>query len=114
MGPETFCELQEVIEEVLPEEVKMAARYFTRFDDVASLLHKIFKNVKITETVLSREYDSLLHLLQTMKYTGVNIRRNGNIFLFTSALLKKAEKTYIKKSGSIGTSYQVFLCEGKR
>jgi malonyl-CoA O-methyltransferase len=114
MGAETFCELYEAMEEVSPGKIKMLARYFTRFDDVTSLLHKIFKNVKTTKTVLTREYDSLLHLLKTMKYTGVNIRRNGNNFLFTSALLKKVEKAYIKKSGSITTSYQVFLCEGKR
>jgi malonyl-CoA O-methyltransferase len=114
MGPETFSELQEAMEAVLPGEVRLAARYFTRFDDVTSLLYKIFKNIKTTETVLSREYDNLLHLLQTMKYTGVNIRRNGNNFLFTPALLKKVETVYIKKSGSIRTSYQVFLCEGRR
>jgi malonyl-CoA O-methyltransferase len=114
MGPETFCELYEAMEEVSTGKVKMPARYFTRFDDVTSLLHKIFKDVKTSETVLKREYDDLLHLLQTMKYTGVNIRRNGNNFLFTSALLKKVEKAYIKKFGSIRTSYQVFLCEGKR
>lgn len=114
MGPETFCELYEAMEEVLPGKVKMAARYFTRFDDVTSLLHGIFKHVKTSETVLTREYDNLLHLLKTMKYTGVNIRRNGNNFLFTPAPLKKVEKAYIKKSGSIRTSYQVFLCEGKR
>ena len=114
MGPETFCELHEVMEEVLPGEVKMAARYFARFDNVTSILNKIFKDVKTSETVLTREYDDLLHLLKTMKYTGVNIRRNGNNLLFTAALLKKVEKAYIKKSGSIRTSYQVFLCEGKR
>ena len=114
MGPETFSELQAVMEAVLPGEVKLAARYFVRFDDMASLLYKVFKNVKTSEAVLSREYDNLLHLLQTMKYTGVNIRRNGNNFLFTPALLKKVETAYIKKSGSIKTSYQIFLCEGQR
>jgi malonyl-CoA O-methyltransferase len=114
MGPETFCELHAVMAEVFPEEIKIAARYFAQFDDVTSILNKIFKDVKTSETVLTREYEDLLHLFKTMKYTGVNIRRNGNNFLFTSALLKKIEKAYIKKSGSITTSYQVFLCEGKR
>ena len=114
MGPETFCELNEVMEEVSPGGVKMAARYFARFDDVTAMLSKIFKDVKTSKSVLTREYNDFLHLLKTMKHMGVNIRRNGNNFLFTPALLKKVETAYIKKSGSIRTSYQVFLCEGKR
>ncbi|MBW2646650.1 MAG: malonyl-ACP O-methyltransferase BioC [Deltaproteobacteria bacterium] len=114
MGPETFYELHEVMEEVLPEKVKISARYFRQFDEIESFLHEIFKKVKTSETVLTREYNNLLDLLKTMKYTGVNIRRNGNNILFTPALIKKAEKAYIKRFGSIRTSYQVFLCEGKR
>ncbi|MFH1672403.1 MAG: malonyl-ACP O-methyltransferase BioC [Pseudomonadota bacterium] len=113
MGPETFYELHEVMEEVLPEKVKISARYFTQFDEIESPLREIFKKVKTSETVLTREYNNLLDLLKTMKYTGVNVRRNGNNILFTPALIKKAEKVYVKRFGSVRTSYQVFLCEGK-
>lgn len=113
MGPETFQELYEVIEEVLPTKVRISARYFINFDDVTSLLHEIFGKVKTSKTVFSREHDSFLELLKTMKYTGVNIRRNGNNVFFTPTLLKKAETAYFKRFGSIRTHYQVFLCEAR-
>lgn len=110
MGPETFHELYEIMKDIYPGKVNMAAQYFMRCDDVESLLRTVFKSVKISETVLTRRHESILELLNTIKYTGVNIRRNGDRILFTPAYLKKAETAYIKRFGAIKTSYQVFLC----
>lgn len=111
MGPETFHELYEIMNTLYPGKVNVAAQYFMRHDDVKSLLHTIFKRVKISEIVFTKKHESILEMLKTIKYTGVNIRRNGNRILFTPAYLKKAENAYIKRFGAIKTSYQVFLCE---
>ena len=111
MGPETFYELYEILNDLYPGKVNMAAQYFMQRNDVTSLLRTIFKRVKITETVLTRKHESILELLKTIKYTGVNIKRNGDRILFTTALLEKAENAYIRRFGAIKTSYQVFLCE---
>ena len=110
MGPETFYELYEIMNDLYPGKVNMAAQYFMQRDDVTSLLRTIFKRVKITETVLTRRHESILELLKTIKYTGVNIKRNGGKILFTPAHLKKAENAYIKRFGAIKASCQVFLC----
>ena len=111
MGPETFYEIYEIMKDIYPGKVNVAAQYFMRHDDVKSLLHTVFKRVKISETVLTRRHENILELLKTIKYTGVNIRRNGDRVLFTPALLGKAENAYIRRFGAIKTSYQVFLCE---
>ncbi|HUV50474.1 MAG TPA: malonyl-ACP O-methyltransferase BioC [Anaerolineae bacterium] len=111
MGPETFYELYEIMKGIYPGKVNMAAQYFMQHDDVKSLLHTVFKKVKISETLFTRRHDNILDLLRTIKHTGVNIRRNGDRILFTPALLEKAENAYIKRFGAIRVSYQVFLCE---
>ncbi|MDI6687072.1 MAG: malonyl-ACP O-methyltransferase BioC [Desulfobacterales bacterium] len=111
MGPETFYELYEIMKDIYSQKVNMAAQYFMRHDEVKSLLHAVFKNVEISETVFTRKHENILDLLKTIKHTGVNIRRNGNGILFTPALLEKAENDYIKRFGGIKISYQVFLCE---
>jgi malonyl-CoA O-methyltransferase len=111
MGPETFHELYEIMNTLYPEKVNVAAQYFMQHDDVKSLLHTVFKKVKISETVFTGRHENILGLLKTIKHTGVNIRRNGDRILFTPALLEKAENAYIRRFGAIKVSYQVFLCE---
>jgi malonyl-CoA O-methyltransferase len=111
MGPETFCELHEVMQGLFAEKGKISAQYFMQLDDLRRLLHGLFENVKTREVVLTTKHASLIEMLRTMKYTGVNIRRNGKNTLFTRSLLKETEKAYIERFGAIRTSYQVFLCE---
>ncbi|MDO9566317.1 MAG: malonyl-ACP O-methyltransferase BioC [Candidatus Desulfaltia sp.] len=111
MGPETFYELYEIMKDIYPGKVNMAAQDFMRHDEVKSLLNTIFKSVKISETVFTGKHENILGLLKTIKHTGVNIRKNGDRILFTPALLEKAENAYIRRFGAIKISYQVFLCE---
>ena len=111
MGHETFYELYEIIKDIYPGKVNMAAQDFMQHDEVKSLLNTIFKKVKISETVFTEKHENILGLLKTIKHTGVNIKRNGDMILFTPALLEKAENAYIKRFGGIKISYQVFLCE---
>ncbi len=127
-GPQSLAKLQHAMNRAGFDVSHLAATNFLNKERLFQMLCSISPHVRLKEVILTRRYDNLLHLLKTLKLTGVtptakpnamqsqepscyNVRpkpkgplrigRNG---------LERIEQAYLQEYGAVYASYQVFLC----
>ncbi len=110
-GPLTFQELNVSLESILKKS-PIAANNFIDKNKMNTILSDNFKKCKIKEIRYEESFDSLLALLNKIKYTG--IRGNGldNKVYLGSQYLRKIEEVYLNRFQGIKVTYQIFSCQG--
>ncbi|MFA5143218.1 MAG: methyltransferase domain-containing protein [Candidatus Omnitrophota bacterium] len=110
-GPKTFSELKASLVSVSGENVSIAADAFPGRTEIDELLRKYFKISRITERLVRESYTSLHELLGKIKYSGTRGAGSDMKKGWSPGLLKRVEKVYTERFGSIEATYQIFFCE---
>ncbi|MDD5136384.1 MAG: methyltransferase domain-containing protein [Candidatus Omnitrophica bacterium] len=110
-GPKTFSELKASLVSVSGEDVSIAPDTFPGRPEIEGLLRKYFKRARITERLIRESYASLHELLAKIKYSGTRGAGSDMKKAWSPGLLKKIERAYVERFGSIEATYQVFFCE---
>ncbi|MCL5674815.1 MAG: methyltransferase domain-containing protein [Candidatus Omnitrophica bacterium] len=109
-GPDTFKELQKVLSICYKKDFSISAGCFMSENEIRRILKSTFGHVYIFEETIRIKYESLFHLLETIKYTGIRGDvKTGN--LWTKNFLTAIQNLYIEIFGGIMTTYQIFLCK---
>ncbi len=111
-GPLTFRELSASLESLL-EEAPVAANEFIDKEKIDNILRNNFKDVGIREILYEESFNSLLGLLNKIKYTGIRGRGLGSKVYLSCQNLKKLEEAYLNKFKKIKVTYQIFFCQGR-
>ena len=106
LGPRTFQELGDCLDAVLPGHPPISARSFAAKRDLEVVLQRHFSSRSVVAETMVEEYDSLLDLLNTIKYAGTRGSGLDGVTL-TKALLRDLEETYNKQVGTIAATYDV-------
>jgi malonyl-CoA O-methyltransferase len=127
-GPQSLKELQTALHEAGFDAQHIAATGFLSRERLYSILCSISPSVRMKEVMITRRYDNLLHLLKTLKLTGVSANTRAferadqglgaykprpghrDILRMSSQGLKRIEQAYLKHHKAICASYQVFIC----
>lgn len=111
-GPLTFCELGESLSKLYEKEAAISSAAFAGKEKIEKILEKYFDAFSIKEELLKQSYDSLLELLNTIKYTGT--RGAGiNGHRLSRAKITRLEKIYKESFGQMAATYQIFYCRAK-
>ena len=112
-GPDTFKELNEVLES-LDLRVPRNGFNLVSGDKLKVTLANNFKEVKIEEFTYEEDFPCLKDLLRKIKYTGTRGEGLGNKKLLTAGALRRVEGRYLDKFNKIKATYQVFFCRAKK
>ena len=112
-GPNTFLELKASLISASGENVSIAPDTFHKRPKIEELLRKYFKRSRVTERLIRESSPSLHGLLKKIKYSGTRGAGADIRKVWSPDLLKKIEKAYLERFGSIEATYQVFFCEAK-
>lgn len=106
-GPQTFQELAAVLAEALPARPLPAASFLPA-GQLEHLLGKSFECVRLEEQTVTRQYDSLVDLLRSIRHTGTT----GGHWqgLFSRKLLERLDRRYRERFGGIPATYHVCYC----
>lgn len=109
-GPETFSELNRVLENIFRKSSVVASRGFIGKREIRDVLKENYGKIRIKEEILEEEYPSLKHLFEKIKYTGERGEGASGEMFFSPGKFRKAGELYAKKYGGIKATYQVFYC----
>ncbi|MFH1077485.1 MAG: hypothetical protein V1753_11780 [Pseudomonadota bacterium] len=113
IGPKTYCELQDALNETSIYQNKIVSQTFLNCDEVKSSMRRVFGYVEVSQEFLTLEYSTMLELLKAIKHTGTNAKNGSMPISLGMNKIKSMESAYIKKFGSIRTTCEVFICEAK-
>ena len=113
-GPKTFLELKKSIMAVAGKDVPMTADNFYDKEKIGLIFRKHFKDVRVTERIMTETYPSLTDLLRKVKYSGTRGRGAGLGKLWSPGFIKKIENKYMECFGTVEATYQIFFCEAFR
>lgn len=113
-GPLTYRELAQSLKDALGSKTSISAEKFLNKSQLSEVMGRNFPGFSIEERIIEKEHSALIHLLNSIKYTGtrgggVDALSNGNRSVFD-----RIEEAYISKFGAIKASYQIFYCEARR
>ncbi|MHB9131311.1 MAG: methyltransferase domain-containing protein [Armatimonadota bacterium] len=113
-GPETYRELDQALQDVCGEEVRVTSRRFADETVLAACLRAACTHWQMETRTYTQTFPTLKALLASIKYTGTRGRRNGSPVAWTSCRLAQIEQAYRDRTGEIRASYQVMFCTGWR
>jgi len=108
-GPQTLAGLGQALAACGGPEI--AATRFPAREDLEAMLEQTFTRHSLRETVLERQYPSTLDLLRQLKKTGTG---GGVRARLTPAMVRRVERWFLAKHGSVQDVFQVFFVRGKR
>lgn len=113
-GPETFCELNISLKELLGSSTAITSYGFIGKDALDEVVKKYYRNVTIESENIEENYGSLIELLNKIKYTGTRGEGVTGRKLWTSRMIKELEKIYKKKFGGLVATSQLIYCRGMK
>lgn len=111
-GPATFRELREVLKGGFDKTLSITSNLFLDRDGLDKVLRFSFDIFSVSETILTRRYDSTAELLRKIKYTGARGEGLVDKFMLNKSALRRLDEIYKTAFGGIETSYQIFFCKG--
>lgn len=108
-GPQTFCELDDVLQS-LDSGARVEAARFPAIHEIHALLLQRFASIHIVERSYRQTFPDVKSLLTTIKYCGVQ----GRGSVFGPQLLRQIDRKYREKFGEIHATSQVFFCKGQK
>ncbi|MDR0676171.1 MAG: methyltransferase domain-containing protein, partial [Elusimicrobiota bacterium] len=110
-GNKKFCELNSALKKFYqnsnfnPDNTEIISTKFLTKKDYIKILEKFdfLENLKIEEIFLKKNYSNIFELLQNIKGTGTNIKKNTNIrqIFWTPKMLKDLEGIYRAEKSNI-------------
>jgi len=113
-GPDTFCELKNVLEIFFKQEIAISSNYFINQNQIEKILKDIFKNTKVSENKRKQTYSSLIYFLQKIKNSGTRGKGLGMNNFWMPGTIEDLERLYLEKFGKIEVTYQIFFCEAHK
>lgn len=108
----TLRELDTVVEEVLDDEI--VARGFPTHQEAKGLLVSIFSPKALSVLRFVRCYESSLHLLRALKYSGVSPRRHrANFRPISRSKLRQMDKRFEEIFSGVVVTYEVVCFVGE-
>lgn len=113
-GPQTFCELNEVLSTVLSEGNWLSAGTFADKQRIERALDGNYSGVQLKEEIYKEEFQSLLDFLRSVQMSGT--RGDGFIrkTFLGKDLLARLEDEYIERFGGITVTHQIFTGIGRK
>lgn len=111
-GPLTFRELNYSLRDALKDSA-VFANGFISGKETEMILRDNFKDADIEEVRYEESFESLMDLLNKIKYTGERGTGLGDKFSFSRGALKEIERVYLNRFRRIKATYQVFFCHGR-
>ncbi|MBI5573042.1 MAG: malonyl-ACP O-methyltransferase BioC [Elusimicrobia bacterium] len=111
-GPETFCELNVSLKELLKKDTSLTSCGFVKKEMLKEILEKQFGDVFVEEEIFQEEYNSLLQLLNKIRYTGTKGSGISVGNFWTHKRINELEEIYNEKFGNLVATYQIFYCQG--
>ncbi|MEW6104701.1 MAG: methyltransferase domain-containing protein [bacterium] len=108
-GKSTLNELAFSLNELFKMDIKIRALSFPKKEDIEEILRKIFKDYFIKEEVIKKEYDSIMEMLVSIRYSSSLNKK----MLWTKGRVERLDRIYRDKFGGIFATYEVFLCKGQ-
>lgn len=109
-GPETYHELAIVLSDVLGFSVSLQAQDFLSLDQWPKLVSPYFSSLASQRMVYREKFTSIISLLRSIHDTRVKGRGLPDL-VWTKGFLAELELAYLKRFGSIWTTYELlFLC----
>jgi malonyl-CoA O-methyltransferase len=112
-GPNTFCELAQVLKSGFDRNPSIAAASFYEYSKVRKIIEEIFSKVKMERQIQVKEYGSLFELLKVIKLTGTGgggKRVQG--LKWNARKLQSLEENYLKRIGKIKATYEIYYVLG--
>ncbi len=106
-GPQTFMELQGILNQILGRPKMLASSRFLSSQEVFSLGTALFPHAQCEQHLIRKVYPNLISLLRHIKYTGTN-PTTGTWGLWTPRLIREIERAYLTTYRHIVASYHVF------
>lgn len=113
-GPQTFLELNEVLQEFSGNSLSVDAYGFIESKKIEKILKRLFRGVEVEKKLYQEENMSFTQLLKKIKYTGVRGEALNKKGLWTAKMLKELDKIYRQKSKNIVATYEVLFCQGRK
>lgn len=112
-GPKTFRQLSQSLSQLHQKDVPISSTDFISSDTIEQILKKHFDRVSVVTQMIDKTYNSLLDLLNTIKYTGTRGAGIEGISL-PRHRLTELEKVYKQEFKTIVATYQVFYCRAEK
>ncbi|MDD3089603.1 MAG: methyltransferase domain-containing protein [Candidatus Omnitrophica bacterium] len=113
-GPETFWEMQSVLEEVFGERALIEAARFKCLTDIERSMSGLFSRVEIVEQRCGVDFPDMVSFMRDVRLSGTRGEGLLKKVFFGREKLKAIEDAYIKKCGRIIATHQVFLVTGRK
>jgi malonyl-CoA O-methyltransferase len=109
-GPETYGELRQALSYALGRSIELPASRFLGPGDLEKVLANSYSAIRIETRYDSEKYASLTELLRKIKATGTRGTGAGPPVTWTPGLLRRIEKLYRSRFGSVRATFGVSLC----
>ncbi|MFC1808246.1 methyltransferase domain-containing protein [Candidatus Omnitrophota bacterium] len=113
-GPGTFCELRESLKKMLGDEVILSSSYFYNGTLLKDIFSIYFPRLEIDYKMYSQEFESLLDLLRSIKYTGTSGIGVSGAGDWTKGKIEQLEEVYKSIYGKIVATSEVFFVKARR
>ncbi|MFA5878681.1 MAG: methyltransferase domain-containing protein [Candidatus Margulisiibacteriota bacterium] len=110
-GAETCWELNSVLRKILNVK-NFTSSYFLERNSLYKMMKKHFQNIFFEENLHKEQFDTVLDLLKTIKYTGtrgLGLKQK----IWTSDFIQKVESEFLIEFEKVEITYQVFYVAGK-
>ncbi len=113
-GPETFKELNKVVEIYFGRGQCLSSSRFMSFDRLEYSLKRCFSRTEIRKKSFEVKFPSLRNFLRVIKKSGARGEGlSGGVFLGRKAM-ENMEKIYIEKFGTITATHEVYFCKARK
>lgn len=110
-GKNTFCELQEVLEQ-LGHSVQMPTHHFPSKNRVIDEGNSVFKTMTLKQILYKNKFNTITDLLKSIRKTGTG--GNHGQGLWTPRRLKMVEERYRLLYGGIYATYDIMVLRAKK
>jgi malonyl-CoA O-methyltransferase len=111
-GPRSLEELSKAMETEMGHGFPLVAGSFPDLEAIQGWLARDFTAVECTETIVTREYASILDLLTHLKRTGTTGVHTPPVL--TRARLRRLDRWFMESFGGCRVSYQLFMVRAQK
>ena len=113
-GPQTFCELKDVLSFHFGSRRWLSSSKFISRDDLEVVLKRYFKKFEIMEEKYEANFFSLWEFLKNVQSSGTRGEGLGKDLYLGKYMINEMEKTYVEKFGGITATHHVFFCVAEK
>ncbi len=108
-GPSTLKELQTALVNAADRKTALISSLFPGKEELTALVTAVFGACQVEELLIKKEYDTLIELLSSLKYTGVAVPLKRRPLIRSRKGLARVEQEFLQRFGAIKVTYQIFF-----